>query len=102
MTDKMYLDQAGLAELRDWILNQLVPVENAITILNKTDGTPGSIQKIVEDILKNQDILFDDELITFYGGSAENINDNDVMIFGGSAVAVTDTSPTFNGGTSGI
>ena len=95
MNDKRYLDSVGLQELVDWILLQLRTIkanQDAITdLLYKTDGTPGSIQQIVEEILKGKDItdLLQDDIISLYGGSAADIDNNELMIFGGSAVAVT-------------
>ena len=72
MNDKRYLDSVGLQELVDWILLQLRTIkanQDAITdLLYKTDGTPGSIQQIVEEILKGKDItdLLQDDIISLY------------------------------------
>jgi len=46
MAEKYYLDEAGLKRLVEYIQEQLIPVSentDAIELLNKTDGTPGSI-----------------------------------------------------------
>ena len=105
MNDKRYLDSVGLQELVDWILLQLRTIkanQDAITdLLYKTDGTPGSIQQIVEEILKGKDItdLLQDDSISLYGGSATDVMDNKLTLFGGSAVMVTTNNDmTMDGG----
>lgn len=95
MEDKKYLDSAGLQELVNWILLQLKSIsENqaAVTdLLYKTDGTPGSIQQIVEDFLKERDItdLLQGDSISLYGGSATEVMDGILTIYGGSGRTVT-------------
>ena len=103
MEDKKYLDSVGLQELVNWILLQLKAIKEnqaAVTdLLYKTDGTPGSIQQIVEDILKGKDItdLLQDDYLSLYGGSAEDNMGNTISLFGGSAVAVTSNDMIING-----
>lgn len=78
MAEKYYLDEQGLARLVEYIRQQLIPVaENttAIELLNKTDGTPGSIQKMIDDVVDELDIsdLKQKEPLYIYGGSATDI-----------------------------
>ena len=59
MAEKYYLDEEGLRRLVDFIKTQLIPVQqntDAIELLNKTDGTPGSIQYMIDDVISNLDI----------------------------------------------
>lgn len=78
MADKYYLDEEGLQRLVDYIRLQLKPVENntkAIELLNKTDGSPGSIQKMIDDVIDELDIaeLQQKGLLNIYGGSASEV-----------------------------
>lgn len=78
MADKYYLDEEGLKRLAEYIRQQLIPVaENttAIELLNKTDGTPGSIQKMIDDVVNKLDIsdLKQEEPLYIYGGSATDV-----------------------------
>lgn len=75
MAEKYYLDKQGLERLVEFIKQQLIPVaENtaAIELLNKTDGTPGSVQYQIDYALDNLDIadLQQKEPLRIYGGSA--------------------------------
>lgn len=62
MADKYYLDEEGLRRLVDFIRQQVDPNTDAIKLLNKTDGTPGSIQRMIDDAIE--------EPTRIYGGSA--------------------------------
>lgn len=78
MAEKYYLDEQGLARLVEFIRQQLIPVaENtaAIELLNKTDGTPGSVEYQIQTALNELDIadLQQDEPLQIYGGSASDI-----------------------------
>lgn len=78
MADKYYLDEEGLKRLVEYIRQQLIPVaENttAIELLNKTDGTPGSIQRMIDDVVNKLDIfdLKQEEPLYVYGGSATDV-----------------------------
>lgn len=78
MAEKYYLDEQGLARLVEYIRQQLIPVaENtaAIELLNKTDGTPGSVKSQIEEALNDLDIseLQQSEPLYFYGGSATDV-----------------------------
>ena len=78
MADKYYLDEEGLKRLAEYIRQQLIPVaENttAIELLNKTDGTPGSIQRMIDDVVDKLDIsdLKQEEPLYIYGGSATDV-----------------------------
>lgn len=78
MAEKYYLDEQGLARLVEYIRQQLIPVaENtaAIELLNKTDGTPGSVQTQIAQALSNLDIaeLQQEEPLYVYGGSATDV-----------------------------
>ena len=78
MADKYYLDEKGLERLVDYIRKQLIPVsENttAIELLNKTDGTPGSIQQMIDDVVNDLDIsdLKQEDPLYIYGGSATDL-----------------------------
>lgn len=87
---KYYLDEEGLQRLVEFIMLQLSQRDNdisniseAIDLLNKTDGTPGSVKKTVDDIIENLDLadLQNRELLHIYGGSAsevlEEVNNNE-------------------------
>lgn len=78
MADKYYLDEEGLVRLVDYIRKQLIPVQqnsDAIELLNKTDGTPGSIQKMIDDVISELDIadLQQEKPTRIYGGSASDL-----------------------------
>lgn len=78
MAEKYYLDEEGLRRLVDFIKAQLIPVQqntDAIELLNKTDGTPGSIQYMIDDVVSNLDItdLQQEMPMRIYGGSASDL-----------------------------
>lgn len=78
MAEKYYLDEAGLKRLVEYIQEQLIPVSentDAIELLNKTDGTPGSIQKMIDDVISKLDIadLQQENILNIYGGSASEV-----------------------------
>lgn len=78
MAEKYYLDEEGLRRLVDFIKTQLIPVQqntDAIELLNKTDGTPGSIQYMIDDVISNLDItdLQQEMPMRIYGGSASDL-----------------------------
>lgn len=78
MAEKYYLDEEGLRRLVDFIKTQLIPVQqntDAIELLNKTDGTPGSIQYMIDDVVSNLDItdLQQEMPMRIYGGSASDL-----------------------------
>jgi hypothetical protein len=56
-------------------------------LLYKTDGTPGSIQQMIDDAISKIDIsdLLQGDSISLYGGSATEVMENEVIIYGGSA-----------------
>ena len=43
MAEKYYLDAEGLQRLKEYIDNQIKPLQAAINLLNGNDETPGSI-----------------------------------------------------------
>lgn len=75
---KSYLDELGVERLKQYFDAQIAALDEKIALLNKKDGTPGSIQQIVNDTIANTSIsdLKQDEETIIYGGSAsENINE---------------------------
>lgn len=92
MPKQEYLDQEGLKKLVEFINSQHDIFLAYIELLNKTDGTPGSIQQMIDEAISKIDIssLFKDDSLIIYGGSAtELIDDDDVIIYGGSATILT-------------
>ena len=82
---KEYLDAPGVERLVEYLTTQfdakIAELESQIQLLNKTDGTPGSIKQIVNDIISNTSVsdLKQDEELTIYGGSAsELVNEEEV------------------------
>ncbi len=75
MAEKYYLDEAGLTRLVEFIRQQIKPQQNAIELLTKSDGTPGSIKKTIEDVISGLDVadLQQEEPIRIYGGSASEV-----------------------------
>lgn len=57
------------------LIKQIEELKQKIELLNKTDGTPGSIEYIVRDIVSKMDIsdLAKEEILTIYGGSATDV-----------------------------
>lgn len=80
MAEKYYLDEEGLARLVEFIRQQIKPQQDAIELLNKSDGTPGSIQKTIDDVISELDIadLQQEEPLRIYGGSASDLIDEEV------------------------
>lgn len=80
MADKYYLDEEGLKRLVQYINAQFKTNKDAIELLNKTDGTPGSIQQMIDDAISEIDIadLQQDEQIILYGGSASKLVNEEV------------------------
>ena len=90
MAKQYYLDAEGLQRLIDFLRLQFYPVKQqsennaeAIEVLNKPDGSPGSIQTLISQAISNLDIadLKQDELLRIYCGSAsdliEEVNNNE-------------------------
>ena len=72
MAEKVYLDAAGLQRLKEYIDDQVMSLQKAIDLLNDSNGTPGSIQSMIDDAinqLKIEDLNQEDSLI-INGGSA--------------------------------
>lgn len=70
--EKTYLDAEGLARVKEYIDDQFSALKKAIDLLNDSNGTPGSIQSMIDEAisqLKLEDLNQDDDLI-IYGGSA--------------------------------
>lgn len=53
MAEKYYLDAEGLQRLKEYIDNQIKPLQAAITVLNSDTETPGSIQSMIDDAINN-------------------------------------------------
>lgn len=51
MADKVYLDAEGVKRLKKYIDDQLSSIQQAIDLLTDTNGTPGSIQKMIDDAI---------------------------------------------------
>ena len=51
MADKYYLDAEGVARLKQYIDDQFEQLRQAIDLLNDTNGTPGSIQSMIDDAI---------------------------------------------------
>lgn len=75
MSNKYYLDEEGLKRLVEYINLQHIPITKAIELLNKTDGSPGSIQKMIDDAISELDIadLQQEETLHLFGGSASEV-----------------------------
>ncbi len=72
MAEKVYLDAAGLQRLKEYIDDQVMSLQKAIDLLNDSNGTPGSIQSMIDNAinqLKIEDLEQEDSLI-INGGSA--------------------------------
>ena len=70
--EKNYLDAEGLTRVKKYIDDQFSALKEAIDLLNDSNGTPGSIQSMIDKAigqLKVEDLSQDDDLI-IYGGSA--------------------------------
>lgn len=51
MADKVYLDAEGVKRLKKYIDDQLSSIQQAIDLLTDTNGTPGSIQKMIDNAI---------------------------------------------------
>ena len=72
MADKVYLDAEGVKRLKQYIDDQFMSLKKAIDLLNDTNGTPGSIQNMIDaaiNELRIEDLEQDDSLI-IDGGKA--------------------------------
>ena len=49
--EKIYLDAEGLKRVKEYIDAQFNSLQKAIDLLNDTDGTPGSIQSMIDDAI---------------------------------------------------
>ena len=87
MPQQEYLDKEGLEKLIEFINSQHKIFSSYIELLNKTDGTPGSIQYMIDNAINKIDIsdFFKNDSLDIYGGSATDLIDNDTIIYGGSA-----------------
>lgn len=75
MANKNYLDEAGVSRLVEFFTMRINRLEEQIALLNKTDGTPGSIQQTINDTIANteiSDLNLDGEYV-IYGGSASEV-----------------------------
>lgn len=75
MSNKYYLDEEGLRRLVEFINEQHVPIAKAIELLNKTDGSPGSVKKMIDDAISelNLDNIEQKSTLYIYGGSASDM-----------------------------
>lgn len=64
MADKQYLDAEGLQRLKEYIDNQIKPLQMAINLLYANNETPGSIQSMIDDTIN--------KITHVSGGSAPN------------------------------
>lgn len=62
MANKVYLDEEGLKRLKEYIDDQVSSLKKAIDLLKDTNGTPGSIQSMIDDAIN--------EVTHISGGSA--------------------------------
>ena len=72
MADKVYLDAEGVKRLKDYIDDQISSLQKAIDLLKDTNGTPGSIQNMIDVAINElhiEDLEQDDSLI-IDGGNA--------------------------------
>ena len=69
MAEKYYLDAEGLQRLKEYIDNQIKPLQAAINLLNSDDETPGSIQAMIDDAIN--------EITNIQGGSAPQSGEGD-------------------------
>ena len=72
MADKIYLDVEGVKRIKDYIDDQILSLQKAIDLLKDTNGTPGSIQNMIDvaiNELRIEDLEQDDSLI-IDGGNA--------------------------------
>lgn len=72
MADKVYLDAEGVKRLKNYIDDQISSLQKAIDLLKDTNGTPGSIQNMIDVAINElhiEDLEQDDSLI-IDGGNA--------------------------------
>ena len=72
MADKVYLDAEGVKRLKNYIDDQISSLQKAIDLLKDTNGTPGSIQNMIDIAINElhiEDLEQDDSLI-IDGGNA--------------------------------
>ena len=72
MADKIYLDVEGVKRIKDYIDDQILSLQKAIDLLKDTNGTPGSIQNMIDVAINElhiEDLEQDDSLI-IDGGNA--------------------------------
>ena len=72
MADKVYLDVEGVKRIKDYIDGQISSLWKAIDLLKDTNGTPGSIQNMIDvaiNELRIEDLEQDNSLI-IDGGNA--------------------------------
>ena len=62
MAEKTYLDAEGLQRLKEYIDNQIKPLQAAINLLTSNNETPGSIQSMIDDAINS--------ITNIQGGSA--------------------------------
>ena len=75
MADKYYLDEDGVRRLVEFFTMRIEKLEDQLALLNKKDGTPGSIQQTINDTIANteiSDLNLDGEYV-IYGGSASEV-----------------------------
>ena len=72
MADKVYLDAEGVKRLKNYIDDQISSLQKAIDLLKDTNGTPGSIQNMIDVAINElhiEDLEQEDSLI-IDGGNA--------------------------------
>ncbi len=67
MAEKYYLDVEGLQRLKQYIDDQIRPLQTAINLLNGNNETPGSIQSMIDDAIN--------EVTHIQGGHAPENNE---------------------------
>ena len=72
MADKVYLDAEGVRRIKEYIDDQISSLKKAIDLLNDTNGTPGSIQNMIDDAINNLNIedLNQENSLIINGGDA--------------------------------
>ena len=72
MAEKVYLDAEGVQRLKEYIDDQIMVLRKAIDLLNDQNGTPGSIQKMIDDAINSitLDNIIQENEVAINGGSA--------------------------------
>lgn len=72
MADKIYLDAEGVKRLKQYIDDHSESLKKAIDLLNDTNGTPGSIQQMIDAAINslNIDDLNQEDSLILSGGKA--------------------------------